>query len=269
MKIMTLAFACLLLAVGNARAGIFVTLSDQEWGSVNVTTGVFTPLGMSPVQMGDIAINPITQQAYGIGFDNNLYAINTATGSGVIMGPSIYTNNLGASIEGGLYEINGDLLKVNPTNGSVTDLGFFASHTIYDLAFNATDKIFATDSTNIYERALGASGPASLLGNTGFSEVYGLAFENHVLYGFGMDDGIAVLFSVNQSTGVGTVVAPLSGGDFETGAIVFGAASSLPLGAVPEPSSIILLGVGCLLSTAYSAQRNRGSLPESLVSQWD
>ena len=94
MKIVTLAFACLLLAVGHARAGIYVTLSDKEWGSVNVSTGVFTPLGMSPVQMGDIAINPITQQSYGIGFDNSLYAINTANGSGVIMGPSVYTNNL-------------------------------------------------------------------------------------------------------------------------------------------------------------------------------
>lgn len=270
MKVMTFAVACLLLAVGNARADLYLSLSSGAWGTVNISTGVFTQLGNSG-PMGDVAINPLTQQGYGISYTAGLLeTINIANGNAAVVGQSVYTNNLGASVEGGLYETNGDLLKINQSTGAVTDLGFFSSATIFDIAFNASDEIFATDSQNLYERALGASGPAVFLGNTGFSEVFGLAFENFVLYGFGVNANDApVLFSINQTTGAGTYVATLTGGDFANGAITFGAASSEPLGApaaVPEPSSLVLFGIGGLVAAAYSARRHKrlpGTLPHS------
>jgi hypothetical protein len=263
MKLMTPAIVCLLFAVGNARADLYLSLSDGEWGKVNVLTGVFTPLGNSG-PMGDVAINPLTGQGYGISINSFgvLETINVANGNSAPVGQSTYTNNLGASVEGDLYETNGDLLRINQSTGGTTDLGFFSSATIFDIALNASDEIFATDSSNLYERALGASGPATFLGNTGFSRVFGLAFENFVLYGFGVDSlGAPVLFSINQTTGAGTLVAHLSGGGFDGGEVTFGATSSEPLGpnpsAVPEPSSLVLFGLGGLFTGAYCARRQK------------
>jgi hypothetical protein len=85
---------------------------------------------------------------------------------------------------GGLYS-SGDLVALS--NGKI-----YA--TVTDFSGNG-DELASVDPTNGYQ--------ATVIGNTGFSSIYGLAFWAGTLYGF---DSYGDIITIDPSTGVGTLV---------------------------------------------------------------
>jgi hypothetical protein len=237
-----IAFALILAGSVSASATVYVTLADGAWGTVDVATGAFTQLGASSSWMGDVAIDPVSGQAWGIRSDAKLVKIDKTNGADTVVANSTYTNNLAATANGTLLMSNGDLFKVSQTDGSLTSDLPYSFNTIYDLAVTGSGLVFGTDSSNLYKRQLGTLGGASFVGSMGASSVYGLAFENGVLYGFGIRNFDHVLFKVNTSTGAGYDFITMTGLESRT---VYGAAGED--GVVPEPATMLTLASGAWL----------------------
>ena len=164
---------------------------------------------------------------------------------------------MGDGIEGAKFDGSGtlfgynrtDLYTVNPSNANVTLVGAFGIGTgsFYDAAFNGhTMYLQETNgsggTSNVYTVNT-STGAATLVGNVGYA-LYAMDYENGTLFGF-TESGQIV--SINTSTGAGTFVANQSSGD------VFSAATAGS--AVPEPASLILLGIGF---AGVAAVRRRG-----------
>jgi len=69
-----------------------------------------------------------------------------------------------------------------------------------------------------------------------------LDFENGTLYGLTVNTSTQQLVSINTATGVGTLIADVSG--VPGGGLIYGFTTTDT--AVPEPSSLVVLGLGCV-----------------------
>ncbi len=106
---------------------------------------------------------------YGTG-GNNFFSVNTSTGTGTLIN---------------------------------SDTGFDSSG---DIAWDGS-QFFATGTDgNLYSLAL--NGTSQSIGNTGFNDFFGLAYENKTLYGYRSDRSI---YSISGMTGAATLVSTISG----------------------------------------------------------
>lgn len=270
-KLLTLAAVLLPVA---ASAQVFLTLSTGQFGTVNVHTGAFSAIGYQTNAatggtslMGDIAYNAADGFVYGNTYTAGaeLVKISTADATYSTVGATVYSNSLEFLNYGPLAttEAGGrDIYAIDPATGATTDTKTFfsladAGKSIFDLvsAPAGSAAVYGTDNANLYY--WGNNGTdAVLVGNTGFSSVFGLAWWENTLWGFGFSARGASVFSIDLATGAGNFSALLTGGDFNSGGYVYGATSTI--GAVPEPSTYTLIGAVALLGLMALRRRKAG-----------
>jgi hypothetical protein len=270
-----LAAIALSIALGPcaAEAGttVYVAGSGGEFGTIDLTTGAYTPIGtgtFTGLPSGD------TMYAMGLGAggylfgvdqeaDAHLYRINVNTGAVTDLGA------IGMSAEGGGADAGGKLFlldqstnnifyTMNPpstTTNAVGRTGILGNGLVAPNA--AGTQVFASayiNATTPDELASinPATGMATDLGSTGFSGVYDGLFVNGTLYGFTLNGAIITL---DTSTGAGTKVATYSlpNGDYID-------ASAVMIQGVPEPSSLVLGLLGTVLAgSGLMRHRRRAS----------
>jgi hypothetical protein len=216
-----LLFASLLLLPARIFAGPVVYIDDvnDELGTVDVATGAVTDIGPLGVDITDIAFAP-NGTLYGISFAS-LYRINAATGATVLIGSHGIdgANALVFGADGTLYAASAtstELYTINPSTGGSTDLGDIGFESGGDLAFNGGNLYMSSADGDLIEISISSyfySGYTYVsgmdIGSTGFQNVDGLATgSDGVLYGVSGTE----IFSVNTSTGAGTLVSDYGGG---------------------------------------------------------
>ena len=194
--------------------------------TINKATGVGTNIGSSNfTDLIGMAIHPITNQIYSIRSSvagSTILRLNAASGDAYPLYdfplPELFSIAFDSSAE--LYGLlkNGELYKINLSNGSYTlqttviaqriSIKFHPVTnelwgTVKNFLGNPKDQIVKINMTN---------GDTVRVGRTGFnSNTLDLAFdESGLLYGVkGSGALISDLFTINQSTGTGTLIGPV------------------------------------------------------------
>jgi murein DD-endopeptidase MepM/ murein hydrolase activator NlpD len=161
---------------------------------VDAEDGTATLLGMTGVHdITDIALSS-NNILYGITF-NNLVRIDPYNGQGTNIGSTGFANlsALVTSPNGLIYAAtsnDGRFIRIDETTGSGTLLGFFGSglSSSGDMAYDSSGELFATVmktgfATDWLASINPTNGSATLIGDTGFDEVWGLSFKDGILYG--------------------------------------------------------------------------------------
>lgn len=248
--------------LGKAQALSFLSSSTGQIGTIDTSTGIFTPFISSGPTFTDIALSN-DDNLFGITF-TELYSIDQSTGSSLLignLGREGSNNALGFAFsdDNQLFGAgDSDFYTINTSTGATSLVaeipGFFSSGDIvFDPVndrFLATSSFFGTDSLFSISR----NGTATQIGNIGFSNVFGLFFENGTLFGY-TDDRQQL--TIDLTTGAGTFDKNVTG---VTGQI-FGAASlpsTGPARPVPDTGSVLgLLTVGAFGAVSAFKRKQR------------
>ncbi len=152
------------------------------------------------------------QTLYGITF-SQFVRLNPDTGAGVIIGAiggGFTTNGLAVASDGTVYAgtTNGQLIRINPVTGAGTLVGNFGGGLTSsgDLAFDSNDVLYASLNSGgsvVLAQVNRNTGVATVIGPTGLTTVYGLAFCCCRLYG---TSTFGELLDINAATGKATVI---------------------------------------------------------------
>jgi len=201
-------------------------------------------IGNAGVVLTDIAFSP-SGNLYGTSF-GDLYSVSKTTGAATLIGSNgVGTlNALVFGSNGTLYSASStdtNLYTLNQSTGAATSLGSIGVSSAGDLAFH-NGTLYLADSNGNLDSINLSPLSATVIGPFGFANTYGLANgSDNVLYGVAGTD----VFSVNTSTGVGTLVFDYAGfglGDANGAAVLTEAGFT----TVPEPSTFVLAGLGAL-----------------------
>jgi hypothetical protein len=250
-------------------------LFGDQFGTIDLSTGVFTSLGLTEIGGNPALATPLSGMAeangtlYGAdeGTHNNggIYTINPSSGALTTVGSTgLSIANLGSTTTG-LYVVDSslNLYSINPATGAATligatgagNFGFSALSTNANSLYLAAGNSFYTLNTST-----GAATLIGLLGGTFPSETQltALLQENGTLYG--ASEAFAPSLSVdtvNPTTGAATIGPDITGADsaFVTGFAPY------PVQAVPAPlighGLVVVLAVGGVLVGAKFLERSR------------
>jgi hypothetical protein len=254
----------------SARADLAYMSSDGGFGTIDLTTGIYTQTSTTNVGATTVdlaGLGEINNTLYGVPyaeFPGTLYTIDPSSGSLTAVGPP-GTNSgdefsaFGSTLTG-LYAIGaGDLYSINSTTGVATDIGAtgLSLGGDYSLSTNSSILYFADDSPpgdapSLYTLNT-STGAATLLGTTGDAEFGALLLDGSTLYGGRSNFPAAQLDTLSTSDGSVTA-GPLLTGTTEG----FGGLAPIPAPtAVPEPSSFSLLLLGGLSAGILIIQKRR------------
>lgn len=195
---------------------------DGNLYSIVPTAGATTLIGPMPTVMSDIAA--YHGSLYGIslpplGSSSVLYSLDPSSGAGTAIGSGtgVRLNALVFSSGGTLYAAGGDSLYIIDTStGYATLVGSGTGSGVYqssgDLAFDFPGNLYLTSGGVFGDQLFSlnlASGQGTLIGNIGFSSVYGLAYYNGTAFGFTSGGQVV---SINLSTGAGIPIATYTPG---------------------------------------------------------
>ncbi len=237
---------------GSATAAQVLWIDDDQGrlGTVDVGTGAVTVVGNMGVVMTDIAF-AADGTLYGTTF-TGLYKINTTTAATTFIGSTGLSggNALVFGTDGTLYTAAYDtsnLYKLNSSTGAATNLGGVGASSAGDLAFNGGNLYMTSTDNNLVKINLSPVGGTNV-GSLGFSSAFGLATAaNGVLYGV---SGTSI-YSIDPTTGHGTFVLNYSG----HGLGAANGTSFITEAAVPEPSSVVMLGIAFTTMAAVAHRR--------------
>jgi uncharacterized protein (TIGR03437 family) len=231
--------------------------TTQQFGTVDLKTGVFTPVASQNVSGGWTGLGVVNGKLYTADADGDLYEINPADGSLTIVGTAsgVSYNFFGSTLTGLYAKGRGFLYSVDPGTGAATLIGSGGlptgctvgslstnSATLYYACFNGgtlTDNLFTIDVTNSTATPVGSLGGAFL---------GALTTINGTLYG-GEDSPASAVVSVNPSNGAVSTGASLQG--LSGGAYSVGLASLL---ASPAAPTILRGGVVPIYSSSTTIQ---------------
>jgi hypothetical protein len=174
------------------------------------------PVSASPRSIGPVGVANVTDIAfhgptlYGVSF-SSLLRLDTSSGAGTSVGPiGFSTNGLAVAADGRLFAgtTSGELVSINPVTGAGTLVGSFGGGLVSsgDLAFDSNDNLFAAldkGGQTVLAQIDRATGAATVIGATGTSTMYGLAFLGLHLFGA---SGSGELAHVNVASGAATVI---------------------------------------------------------------
>ncbi len=241
------------------------------------TSGVFTPIGITSVQLTALAFSP-TGVLYGAGTDATtgavtLYTVNPTSGMLTQVGSTglgnlaqgDQANGLAFSPGGILYTVDANfagfpngsssLYTVNTSTGAATQVGPVGNLSQGTIGFDGSGNLYEINNQltpNRFDILDQGTGAGTQLGNTAFTDVFGLAFSNGALYGFANVNNRVI--TINTATGVGTSVATFNTGG--TGIIL---AATPFVSAVPEPSTLALLMSMGVAGTSVFLRRKRAT----------
>jgi hypothetical protein len=252
LSIATFGAAAITLGTGEmAKAGLnFISTYPGQVGVINTSTGAFTEVASGSF-MADIALSS-GNKLFGSDF-SNLVGINPALGTFSTIGSfGASINGLGFASNNSLYGTGSSgFYGINTLTGAaslIANIAGFSSSG--DLAYDVANNRFLATSGGDSLWSIALNGSATKIGDIGFSQVYGLLFDQATLYGYAGKQQIAI----DTATGAGTFSKDLAGviGDSA------GAASATP---VPEPVTVLgsLLGMGALGSvrSRHKSQRQQ------------
>ena len=230
----------------------YMTTNVDEFGTLDLNTGVFSLLGNSGTTLGGLGVFGGT--LYGATNEGSeIFTVNPANGSLTPVGNSGIADifSFGSTVSG-LFAFAGDgnLYSINPVTGAGTLIGATG---VTAAGFTS----LSTNSSTLYLEGEGnlytvntSTGAASLVGplSGGTTTLGGMVLESGTLYG-GQIQPSHNVDSVNQSTGAATQGPAITG----TSADVFGLAPD-PL-PIPEPSTLGLFATGLLLARSLIARR--------------
>jgi len=250
-----------------AGSTVYVAGSGNEFGTIDLTTGTFTPIGTLNLPANDVL--------YGMGFgaNGNLYGLDNQS--------------------------NANLWQINVTNGNVTNIGAVGESAIgssadaagkmFSLSQDASAIFYTLNSPSLTTNVVGATGitgdglaavnaagtamytsiiptgggtdhigrvdvntgMVTDLGDSGFSVYTGL-FVQGTLYGF---DGFSdVIITINTTTGAGTQIATYS---LPNGDAIDASATFVGSSSIPEPSSLALSLIATAAAASFGAIRHR------------
>ncbi|WP_392534206.1 PEP-CTERM sorting domain-containing protein [Nostoc sp. C117] len=244
-----------IISTGVVPSPLVITPGLGQVGNVDVSTGVFTPFITNGENFSELAFNDFGK-LFGITTSGELYSISQSQGSYTLIGKGEYndvTLGLGFDKNNRLYATglglssippitatpDGNFYSVNQSTGSASLIAKVPNlPSISDIIFNPKNNQFLAissivgggDSTLF---SLDLNGAATEIGKIGFSDVYGMAFENGTLYAY-TNDGRQLI--INQTTGAGVFDKKVTG---LTGEIFAAASSISETKSVPEPTSLV------------------------------
>ncbi len=242
MNIITKTIGTILIAcagVTSAHATLIGDSTGDLW-DYDVSTDSATLIGNSGV-MFDIALDPISDILYGVTGGSRLYFIDQSTASTSLIGnTAAFINGLTFSKDGTLYGTGSNrLYTIDLATGSANLIGAGSYSSSGDIAFDDSGNLYLSSTTGAGDSLWSldtSTGIGSLLGPTGFNNVYGLNYANSTLYGF-TSSGFTI--ALDTLTGVGTSVST-------NGIQAFGADGAGGVTNVSESSSIALFALGLI-----------------------
>jgi hypothetical protein len=242
-----------LSAVAHAGPTAYLFTGTDQWGTLDLTTGVFTQLGSTGLLLS--GTGTFGGNVYGgVEHGDTLYQVNVANDSLTSIGSGSITYGDTGSTATGLYAYNlsGDTLdSINASTGAATLLGptGIALGSVVGMSAGPGGLYLAMDygSGSMLYLLNTTTGASTLIGNTGVSEIGAMVWINGVLYAGSIGDN--ALWTINTTTGVGTFLTNTSGGNTTFWGLVPTTTTT------PESSSLLLLGTG--LVGIFAAARRR------------
>jgi hypothetical protein len=156
--------------------------------------------------MTDVAVTP-AGVVYGISF-TTLYAVNKTTGAATAIAAvgGNGNNSLTFLPSGDLLasDSSGDAKRINPSTGAVTYVGNYGAYTSSgDLVAIASGQMFGTapgPSSDVLVKVSTSTGAATVVGATGRSSVWGLAYAGARVIGFTTGGEIVKIDPVTATT---------------------------------------------------------------------
>jgi YVTN family beta-propeller protein len=167
-----------------------------QFGIVDLTTGVFTPLGNLGLTLGGLAVGP-GGVLYG-GAGQTLYSVNPTNGALTAVG----TSSLGyydvGSTTSGLFEVGTDfnLYSINPNTGALTLIGPTGLDYFNGLS-TGSDTLYLTSGSTLYTLNT-TTGAATLVGSAGTGIFGAVVVEGGIIYG-GSASPLAI-YTLNGTT---------------------------------------------------------------------
>lgn len=223
------------LGISSPASAITLSTSSGQFGSVNISTGVFTPLISNSNAFTDIAISD-EGSFFGTTF-SRLYSIDSKSGESTLIG-DLGINDMNALAfdqNNHLFGLsaNGNFYAIDTSTGKASLITLISSClSAGDLVFSTLENQFLmTSRTPINSTlfSLSSDGKALPIGLIGSENVYGLGFNQGILYGYTANGKQLV---INPSTGAVTSSQYVTGVEGE----IYGAASSLDIELPSYPS---------------------------------
>ena len=211
-----------------------IATRDGEIGTVDGTSGNFSQIATSNLDFSDIALSN-SGELFGITL-GDLYKIDRNLGSASLVGNfggSSFPLNALEFANNTLYAAGtSKLYTIDTSTGVATLVANLGSdfNSSGDLVFDATNNRFLATATGTISDSLfsvSLTGQSTKIGDIGFTNVFGVSFENGNLIGFTED---RKRITISSTTGIGTFDKNLTG---VSGSI--GGASSIP-SATPTPT---------------------------------
>lgn len=240
--------AALLSAVPSAKAALFAVDANQDvLYQVNPATGAVTAIGTTALSglttPGGLAWDGTSM--YTIDLEGGeLFTLDLATGTPTLVGTNGLNGWQGLAArptDGALFAVTqtNTLYSINKTTGAATAIGSGTGALITALTFNAGGVLWGI---NFFDGQFGtidtATGAFTAVGTTdpGFQ---GLSFDSTGT-AYVSNSNTDTLYTLDLGTGAATLVGAMTGTSFVK-AIEF-----TDGGAVPEPGSLALIGLGAM-----------------------
>jgi hypothetical protein len=243
------AFLASLVSPARANSLAYAITFDDQFGVVDLNTGVFTDRGDMGLRLNGLTVGP-GGVLYGGGpsyASPTFYTIDPTNGALTLVGSSFSAGfyDLGSTTTGIFATGNdGNLYSINPNTGAGTLIG----PTIKGNGMSSGGStLYMTSGSTLYTIDT-TTGAATLVGSSNSGAFGSLVVEGGIIYGSSSDGAIYIL---NGSNGAATFLSNLSGATGD----LWGLAPDPAVNATPLPPAWTMMLIG-LAVVGFVARRH-------------